>query len=130
MRTKSIFLSIGLLALVGVTGGALRSQDAPPTSRDSDRARHMTAIKLMRALNTAEARYETKHGAYATRDELAASHEFKVTLSGWSLRLNVTPDGKGYDAVLEDTTDKSCGYAAYTDERGLIRQGKVIDCEI
>jgi hypothetical protein len=130
MQKKSILLSIGLLALVGATGGALRSQDAPPTSPDSDRARHMTAIKLLRGLNTAELRYKAKHGAYATRDELAASDEFKVALSGWSLRLNVTADGKGYYALLEDTTDKSCGYAALTDERGVIRQSKAIDCEI
>jgi hypothetical protein len=128
MQKKSIFLSIGLLALVGATGGALRSQDAP--SPDSDRARHVTAIKLLRGLNTAEFRYKTKHGAYATRDALAASDEFKVDLSGWSLRLNVTADGKGYDALLEDTTDKSCGYAALTDERGVIRQSKAIDCAI
>jgi hypothetical protein len=130
MQKKSILLSIGLLALVGATGGALRSQDAPATSPDSDRVRHMTAIKLLRGLNTAELRYKAKHGAYATRDELAASDEFKVALSGWSLRLNVTADGKGYDALLEDTTDKSCGYAAVTDERGIIRQSKAIDCPI
>ncbi len=90
----------------------------------------MTAIKLVRALNTAEFRYKTKHGAYATSDELAASDEFKVDLSGWSLRLDVTADGKAYDALLEDTTDKSCGYAAVTDERGVIRQSKTIDCAI
>ena len=130
MQTKSILLTIGLLALAGATGGARCSQDTPPTSPDSDCARHMTAIKLLRGLNTAELCYKTKHGAYATRDELAASDEFRVTLSGWSLRLNVTADGKRYDAVLEDTTDKSCGYAALTDERGVIRQGKTIDCEI
>ena len=130
MRKKSTLLSIGLLALVGATGGALRSQDAPPTSPDSDHARHVTAIKLLRGLNTAELRYKEKHGAYATRDALAASEEFKVDLSGWSLRLNVTADGKAYDALLEDTTDKSCGYAALTDERGVIRQSKAIDCAI
>jgi hypothetical protein len=130
VQTKSILLSIALLALVGATGGVLRSQDAPPTSPDSDRTRHVTAIKLLRALNTAELSYKTKHGAYATRDELAASDEFKVNLSGWSLRLNVTADGKAYDALLEDTTYKSCGYAALTDERGVIRQSKAIDCEI
>ena len=79
MQTKSILLTIGLLALAGATGGALRSQDTPPTSPDSDRARHMTAIKLLWGLNRAELRYKTKHAVYATRDELAASDEFKVT---------------------------------------------------
>jgi hypothetical protein len=30
----------------------------------------------------------------------------------------------------EDTMDKACGYAAVTDERGVIRQSKAIDCPI
>ena len=46
------------------------------------------------------------------------------------MRLNVTADGKGYDLILEDLTDKSCGYALATDERGIIRQSKNIDCAI
>lgn len=36
---------------------------------------------------------------------------------GWSLRVT----GKGYDLILEDLTHKSRGYAAITDERGVIR---------
>jgi hypothetical protein len=32
--------------------------------------------------------------------------------------------------LLEDKTDKACGYAAITDERGVIRQSKAIDCDI
>jgi hypothetical protein len=86
---------------------------------------------------------------YARKDVLLASGEFKAKwltkieslakapvssgpelLPGWSLRLNVTTDGQGYDLLLEDTTDKSCGYAAVTDERGVIRQSKAIDCAI
>jgi len=51
-------------------------------------------------------------------------------LPGWMLRLNVTSDGKGYDVLLEDETDKACGYAVVTNESGLIRQSKVIDCQI
>ncbi|HXN50410.1 MAG TPA: hypothetical protein VN943_00635 [Candidatus Acidoferrum sp.] len=51
-------------------------------------------------------------------------------MPGWTLRLNVSSDGKGYDVLLEDTTDQTCGYAAVTDERGIIRQSKAIDCEI
>ena len=48
-------------------------------------------------------------------------------LPGWSLRLNPTKDGAGYDVMLEDTTDKACGYAAVTDERGVIRQARAIE---
>lgn len=49
---------------------------------------------------------------------------------GWGLRLNLSSDGKAYDLLLEDTTDEKCGCAAITDERGIIRQGKTIDCSI
>jgi hypothetical protein len=51
-------------------------------------------------------------------------------LPGWSLRLNVHSDGQGYDVLLMDLTDDKCGYAALTDESGVIRQSKAIDCEI
>jgi hypothetical protein len=51
-------------------------------------------------------------------------------LLGWSLRLAVHADGKGYDVRLQDLTDKGCWYAALTDESGVIRQSKAIDCEI
>ena|GEM_PF-1317415 len=51
-------------------------------------------------------------------------------LPGWSLRLNVHSDGQGYDVLLRDLADDKCGYAALTDESGVIRQSKTIDCEI
>ena len=51
-------------------------------------------------------------------------------LPGWSLRLNVHSDGQGYDVLLMDLADDKCGYAALTDESGVIRQSKAIDCEI
>lgn len=51
-------------------------------------------------------------------------------LPGWKLRLYLSSDGNHYEALLEDATDKGCGYAAFTDERGVIRQGRTIDCDI
>ena len=51
-------------------------------------------------------------------------------LPGWNLRLNVHSDGQGYDLLLTDMTDEKCGYAVLTDENGVIRQSKAIDCEI
>ena len=49
-------------------------------------------------------------------------------LPGWNLRLNVNSDGQGYDLFLTDMTDAKCGYAVLTDENGVIRQSKAIDC--
>jgi len=49
---------------------------------------------------------------------------------GWKLRLNLSHEGKAYDLTLEDATDPKCNYAAISDERGIIRQSKVIDCPL
>ena len=51
-------------------------------------------------------------------------------LPGWNLRLNVHSDGQGYDLLVRDMTDEKCGYAVLTDENGVIRQSKAIDCQI
>src|SRR5712664_2847182 len=71
---------------------------------------------------------------FATQNEsqLANAHFSKgpEILPGWMLRLNVTSDGKGYDVLLEDKTDKACGYAVVTNESAVIRQSKTIDCDI
>lgn len=122
--------------------------------------RHEFAVHLLRIINTAEATHNIKQGSYASWDVLRTTTEFSEYLlrwgpysgpadpaqfrglfsnqpgpapeifPGWSLRLNVTADGKRYGLILEDLTDKSCGYAAITDERGIIRQSKTIDCAI
>lgn len=152
MRTKSILFSIVIAALLITAAKTLRGQNAPHSSSDADRAKHVLAISLLRGINTAEAEYKMKHGAYAPKNTLLASDEFEgrgmtwavrndpqlanATLSngpeilpGWALRLNVTADGQNYDLLLEDTTDK-CGYAALTDERGIIRESKPIGCSL
>jgi len=149
MQKKSVLLLSFLAILTLGVVGTLRSQDAPA---DSAHARHSVAVSLLRAINTAEYDYKNKHGAFASKDSLLASEEFKgrgmawaarnepqlasahpsngpEVLPGWTLRLNLTPDGKGYDVLLEDTADKSCAWAAYTDERGIIRESKPIGCK-
>ena len=142
-----------MLTLAAGATTTLRSQSTATPPSDPEHAKHSLAVNLLRAINTAEVDYFRKHGSFASKETLLASDEFKgrglkwaahndpqfantqisdgpEVLPGWTLRLNLTADAKGYAVLLEDTTDKSCGYAAYTDERGLIRQGKTIDCEI
>jgi hypothetical protein len=153
MRTGITFF--GAVALVLTMGAAVPQfgQDAATASSDADGAKHSLAIKVLRAINTAELAYRTNYGSYARWEDLASSREFTnlgtslpagnqarladahfsegpEILPGWSLRLDVTHGGEGYDLLLEDTTDKTCGYAAATDERGLVRQSKAIDCSI
>jgi hypothetical protein len=153
MRNKAIAAIAVLLVVTLGIANSLRSQNAPEKSSDAQRDRHIMAISLLRAINTAEVVNETSNGAFLSKDALLANEEFSRNamawvakhdpqlagahfsngpeiLPGWALRLNVSADGQGYDVMLEDTTDKNCGYAAVTDERGVIRQSKAIDCPI
>jgi len=131
------------------------SQDAASQTVDAVHSRRWIAITILRKINTIEVSYKFKHGGqYAAWPTLLASEDFQdkkiieylakvdpqlanaqfsdgpEILPGWSLRLNLTADAQAYDLVLEDLADKTCGYAAVTDERGVIRQSKTIDCDI
>jgi hypothetical protein len=115
-----------------------------------DRPGREQALGLIRSINTAEAGERFKNHSYSSWQTLL-EHQSKLfdqwlvmefpqqavhfgdmpeILPGWSLRLNVHADSKGYDVRLEDLTDKKCGYAIVSDESGVIRQSKAIDCDI
>ncbi|MGA2430532.1 MAG: hypothetical protein ABSH13_18690 [Candidatus Acidiferrum sp.] len=149
MRIRSIFL--GAVAVAAMTFGAAApqyGQNAPAPGSDADSVKHTLAINLLRTINTAEADHKFRYGTYANWDDLLMNRDLAKCAEqiaaqlgahlskgpeifpGWTLRLNLTNGGQGYDLLLEDTTDKPCRYAAGTDERGLIRQSKVIDCPI
>jgi hypothetical protein len=153
MRTRMVFCGAVLLALTLTTAMPQFGQDAQVAPSDADHARHIMAISLLRAINTMEVVLRVKNGSYATWNEVLTSREFTEDMAkcavengtplagahfakdpgilpGWTLRLDLTDGGKGYNLLLEDTTDKTCGYAAATDERGVIRQSKTIDCPI
>src|SRR5271168_1250153 len=151
MNTRRATLIAVLFILTAAA--PISSQNATDQAADPDHAKRSLAVNLLRAINTAEMDYKNKHGVYASKDALLASEEFTgrgmawaakndpqladahvsngpEVLPGWSLRLNLAADGNGYDVLLEDIRDKSCGYAAVTDERGVIRQSKTISCRI
>jgi hypothetical protein len=153
MSERRIWISLVVAGLALVMLVPPIGRTALGQAPNNEHARRSVAINLLRAINTAEYPYRAKHGAFARWDALRASEDFKgkgmpfaadnepqlahtqlskgpEILPGWMLRLNVTSDGKGYDVLLEDTTDKACGYAAITNESGLIRQSKTIDCDI
>jgi hypothetical protein len=116
------------------------AQAASDDLAKSDSTRHRVAISLLRSLNTAEVTYRAKNGSFVIWKTLVSSEPryFEKSLAaappeilpGWNLRLNVHADGQGYDVLLQDMTDNKCFYAALTDETGVIRQSKAIDCEI
>ena len=151
--TRTRLLAIGLL-LTGFLGlvPVSRPQKASTPVASRERERRSFAINLLRAINAAELDYKKKHGVYANWTTLLANGDFTETgtrwssesyptvahalygtgpeiVPGWRLRLNLSSNGNAYDVMLEDVTDPKCGYAAITDERGMVRQGKSVDCE-
>jgi hypothetical protein len=151
MNIRLVSLATIILASSLGTQAPKFAQDAATSSAKPDQERRGDAIGLLRTINTAEASEFINNGSYLSWSALFAHqpeyfngwiakfysenpHEHfrdaPEILPGWSLRLNVHADGKGYDLMLEDLTDKTCGYAAVTDESGVIRQSKAIDCDI
>ena len=140
---KKLFVFFSVLAL---TLGILTpqfAQDAPNSTPKPDQARHALAIGLLRAINTIEVGEVQQYGSYASWKTLVTHQQEYLrnwfarfnpqesgmrfpdspeVLPGWNLRLNVHANGQGYDVLLEDLTDKDHGYAALSDERGIIRE--------
>jgi hypothetical protein len=128
-------------------------QKGSPVMADRERERRSFAQNLVKAINAAEADYRKKHEIYANWDTLMGIGDFSSNgtkwapadfptvahalygsgaeiVPGWRLRLHLSKSDKAYDLLLEDVTDPKCGYAVSSDERGLIRQGKSIDCPL
>jgi hypothetical protein len=149
---KHLFISSTLLLVLLLAVQTPQfAQDTSARSSKADQERRMVAISLLRSINTVEVTHQTTNGSFVVWktlvsdqpeyfDKFLAMHGLQKAnahfsdapdiLPGWNLRLNVHLDGQGYDVLLRDMTDDKCGYAALTDENGVIRQGKAIDCEI
>jgi hypothetical protein len=152
MRNRPIIFSGALLLVLLMFQTPQFAQDTSQNASPTDLARHRMAVSFLRALNTAKVVARAKNGAFLPWKPLLTgqpgffgarfleinglektvsqvSDEPEV-LPGWNLRLNVHEDGRGYDVLLIDKRDKACSYAALTDQSGVIRQSKAIDCEI
>ncbi len=153
MMTKKKAVAVVLLAGLLQALPSARAQKGSPGMPDREREQRSLAINLVRAINTAEANYKIKRGTYATWDTLLGNGDFSENgtkwapesfptvahamygrgpeiVPGWKLRLNISKKGSAYDLLLEDVTDSKCGYAVVSDERGLIRESKTIDCAL
>ena len=129
MRTP-IAGSILLLVTTLAATQAVFGQDTPAYD-----ARN--GVTLMRAINTAE-NAQRRSGGYAPLEQLV-SHPMMgkvapnvvingsgATYLGQTVRLLVSNDGQHYQAAL--VPPSGCGIAFFSDERGLIFSGKVLDC--
>jgi hypothetical protein len=151
MKKRRVILNAILLTLFAGVLTFQNAQDVPSGAEKSERLRHQFAMSLLRTINTAEVVEQTTYGSYSAWQTLVAHHsdyfdQFLAThrqqlsdarfadapeiLPGWNLRMNMHPDGQGYDILLRDMTDQKCGYAAITDENLVIRQSKVFTCEM
>ena len=153
MLAKRGAVAITMLLGVLLALPSAQAQKPSPVVPDRERERRSLAVNLVRAINTAEANYKKGHGVYANWETLLGNGDFTDAgtkwapetfptvahamygrgpeiVPGWKLRLSISKEGNAYDVLLEDVTDPKCGYAVVSDERGVIRQGKAIDCAL
>jgi len=144
---------VGVCVFSAVAGATARPQKVSIAPASRERERQSFAVNLARAINNAEQNYKSKNEKYADWETLTGNGDFTETgtkwapagfptvahalysrgveiVPGWKLRLNVSHEGRAYDLILEDATDPKCRYAAISDEHGVIRQSKAIDCPI
>lgn len=126
------FLTMFGFACVLATIGLAAAQPSPDDQRRA-------AITLMRAINTAE--NAVKHGGAGKYVHLAELLEHPAmarvksdivikgataTHQGATIRLALSTDATQYQVAV--VPGETCGWAAFSDERGLIYAGKVLDC--
>ena len=122
---------IRTLAMVLVMTGAAATQQPADDGRRA-------GIVLMRTINTVENAIRSQTGKYVDLEQLV-NHKMMASLrndftsngtftfyQGREVRLVVSPDGMRYHAMVVPVD--SCGFAIFSDERGLIYTGKVLDC--
>jgi hypothetical protein len=144
----------GLVLVLGVflAGSNTNAQKTSFGVPDRERERKSLAVNIVKAINAAEANYKKNHGVYASWSTLVSGGDFSESgtkwsseafptvahamygpgpeiVPGWKLRLNLAKDAAAYDLLLEDVSDPKCGFAVFSDERGRVRQGKVVECE-
>lgn len=127
MNRSIVILFLAVCATVAVTARA----QAPDDERRA-------AITVMRAINTAENAIKQSGGKFVpleallnhqamgrVRANIAVSGN-AITHQGAQLRLALSADAMQYHVMVVPAA--TCGTAVFSDERGLIYTGKVLDC--
>ena len=100
------------------------------------------ALGEVRALNTAEMRYRSSHDRFAGLEELKSSDDWKQTierakytgaegpefLASFDTSVIADAQGKTYRISVKPKSDK-CQSSFFSDESGVIFDGKAFDCE-
>jgi hypothetical protein len=150
-RRKFAVASILLVSCLLPLSRALAQRATSPGLEDRENERRSLAINMVRAINAAEAHYKKTQGTYVPWSTLITNLDFTENgtkwapesvptvshamygsgpeiVPGWKLRLILSRDATSYDLSLEDINDPKCSYAVFSDDRGLIRQGKSVSC--
>jgi len=102
------------VGLVGVVGGSTGSQDP---ACPSDAQRRQAAVRFVREVNTAQARFQAQNKRYGQIADLATQAEPA------GFRAQLTTDGATYSFSVKDTVD-ACHFALFSDEQGVIYTAK------
>lgn len=129
MRLSRIQTISGVVLLVAVLSAASSAQDQISPSQEERRK----AINLVRAINTAEVRYNVNiiHGRFASWTELYDSGLVKdlevssgpEVIPGYHLDLLASPDGKSFMLALHDKKDGDGLFSVFSDQSGIIFLG-------
>ncbi|MGC2698446.1 MAG: hypothetical protein WA738_21875 [Candidatus Angelobacter sp.] len=137
-RTLGLLVFGSIIALASITNS--HTSDKP--------AAGSRAVGTLRLVNTAEAYAHGSQGKFLPLAELVSTGALKHAgdmnsgfialynelspakgtelLSGYDFALLVSSDGSAYKMSMANK--ERCGQAFFTDERGLIYAGKVLDC--
>ena len=129
MRISRLQLICAVGLLFVALSAVLRAQDQKSPSAEERRK----AIDLVRAINTAEVRYNVNvsHGRFASWTELYDSgvvKELQVSsgpevIPGYHLDVLASPDGKSFMLALHDTKDGDGLFSVFSDQSGIIFLG-------
>ena len=129
MRMLRLQIIIPVVLLLVALSAASSAQDQISPSQE-ERGK---AINLVRAINTAEVRYNVNisHGRFASWTELYDSGLVKdlhvspgpEVIPGYHLDLLASPDGKSFMLALHDKKDGDGLFSVFSDQSGIVFLG-------
>jgi len=129
MRMLRLQIIIPVVLLIVALSAASSAEDQISPSQE-ERGK---AINLVRAINTAEVRYNVNisHGRFASWTELYDSGLVKdlhvspgpEVIPGYHLDLLASPDGKSFMLALHDKKDGDGLFSVFSDQSGIIFLG-------
>lgn len=127
----------------------LAMASAIAATQTGSQQKQLTGLSAVRAINTAEMRFQRTTGHYGALSDLISSGQFSklhVTeagatqpflnvespnpedaVPGYKLKLSLASANSGYSVLLTDSS-ASCGTVFFSNESGVIYQGQALGC--